>query len=303
MIDTSYEEVAKRTAKDTVFRDLFSEPEYLLQLYNCLHPEDKDTKAEDLEIVTLESVLTNQPYNDLGFLVGSRLVVLVEAQSTWSVNIALRCLMYMASTLSEYVQDTSQNYYGSRAVHIPKPELYMVYTGERKDKLEWISLAEEFLDGDSTFLECRVKVLYGENKGDIINQYVAFAHVIDDMVRRYGRTKRAVDETIRICRECMILEQYLTRREKEVIDIMMALFSQEKAIEMYGKEQKESGRAEGRIEGRVEGFAEGRAEERKELILNLFRNTDMSDSDISAVTRIPIEEIVSLRKASEAGEE
>lgn len=43
MIDTDYKEVAKRIAKDTVLRDLFFEPEYLLQLYNCQHPENTDT--------------------------------------------------------------------------------------------------------------------------------------------------------------------------------------------------------------------------------------------------------------------
>ena len=33
---------AKRTIKDSVFRNLFSQKEYLLQLYQALHPEDKN---------------------------------------------------------------------------------------------------------------------------------------------------------------------------------------------------------------------------------------------------------------------
>ena len=32
---------AKKTAKDSVFRDLFENPTYLLQLYQVLHPEDR----------------------------------------------------------------------------------------------------------------------------------------------------------------------------------------------------------------------------------------------------------------------
>lgn len=35
--------IAKRTAKDSVFTDLFGIPKYLLQLYQALHPEDKET--------------------------------------------------------------------------------------------------------------------------------------------------------------------------------------------------------------------------------------------------------------------
>lgn len=33
----------KYTAKDSVFRDIFEQPEYLLELYQALHTEDKET--------------------------------------------------------------------------------------------------------------------------------------------------------------------------------------------------------------------------------------------------------------------
>ena len=42
----------KHTAKDSVFTDLFSIPEYLLELYQVLHPEDKTTTVKDLKSVT-----------------------------------------------------------------------------------------------------------------------------------------------------------------------------------------------------------------------------------------------------------
>lgn len=41
---------SKFTAKDTVFKSLFSEPKYLLQLYQALHPEDTETTEDDLTI-------------------------------------------------------------------------------------------------------------------------------------------------------------------------------------------------------------------------------------------------------------
>ena len=70
----------KHSVKDTVFRDMFSKKKYLIQLYNALHPEDKTITQADLEIVTLQSILLNGIYNDLGFMVrGKQLMILVKA--------------------------------------------------------------------------------------------------------------------------------------------------------------------------------------------------------------------------------
>ena len=70
----------KYTVKDTVFRDMFSDKKYLIQLYQALHPDDKAITKDDLDIVTLQSILMNGIYNDLGFMVrGNQLMILVEA--------------------------------------------------------------------------------------------------------------------------------------------------------------------------------------------------------------------------------
>lgn len=70
----------KLAVKDTVFMDLFSQKKYLLQMYQALHPDDTTITADDLNIVTLKSILMNGIYNDLGFMVrGNQLLILVEA--------------------------------------------------------------------------------------------------------------------------------------------------------------------------------------------------------------------------------
>ncbi len=38
-----------RNTKDTVFGDLFSEPDYLFKLYKTLHPDDDIMTEKDLE--------------------------------------------------------------------------------------------------------------------------------------------------------------------------------------------------------------------------------------------------------------
>ena len=118
----------------------------------------------------------------------------------------------------------------------------------------------------------RAKILYGGDTRDIIGQYVRYCKVLDQQVRIYGRVKKAVVETLRICREENVLKEYLVTREKEVGDIMITLFSQERIQKIYEKELIESctaeamekgmekGRAEGMEKGRAEGMEKGRAE-------------------------------------------
>ena len=73
------EKIPKRRIKDSVFTDLFKDKKYLLQLYQALHPEDKDTTEEEIADVTIRHVLTEGDFNDFGFSVGNRLMVLVES--------------------------------------------------------------------------------------------------------------------------------------------------------------------------------------------------------------------------------
>ena len=112
-------------------------------------------------------------------------------------------------------------------------------------------------------------MLYGEGKDDIISQYVDFTKVYNEQVKLHGKTREAVLETIRICKDRNVLSEYLSGREKEVINIMMGLFDQEKAVEQFGNEKKEEGRTEGRAEGRIEGHAEGKLEGKKEAAINM----------------------------------
>lgn len=74
--------LVKRTIKDSVFTSLFKDKKYLIQLYRALHPEDTKTTEADLKDVTVSNVLVDDIYNDLGFMVGTTLMILIEAQST-----------------------------------------------------------------------------------------------------------------------------------------------------------------------------------------------------------------------------
>ena len=45
--------VMKRTIKDSVFTNLFKDKKYLIQLYQALHPDDKQTTEDDIKDITM----------------------------------------------------------------------------------------------------------------------------------------------------------------------------------------------------------------------------------------------------------
>ena len=223
----------KRKAKDSVFTHLFSEPKYLLELYKTLHPEDTEATESDIRDVTIQNVITDNMYNDLGFFVRDTLVILLEAQSTWSPNIVIRVLMYLVQTYNNYFTKNDIDLYANSKIKLPKPEMYVIYTGERKDKKAELSLAEEFFNGATDLqLNVKVKMLYGGQK-DIISQYVDFAKVCTDQVRKYGYTRKAIEEILRICIDKDVLAEYLKTREVEIMDIMTTLFDEDEVFRRY----------------------------------------------------------------------
>ena len=227
------EKEAKRTIKDSVFTNLFGDSKYLLQFYQAIHPEDKDVKEEELRTITLENILTDDIYNDLGFIKGDKIMILAEAQSTWTSNIIIRALEYLVNSYRRYFTENGMDLYQSKKVSLPKPELYVIYTGNRKKRPERITLSEEFFQGENTAIEVTVKMIYDGRKGDIINQYVTFTKILNEQIKLHGGTKKAILETIRICKDENILKEYLESRESEVVDIMMQLYDQEEIMRIH----------------------------------------------------------------------
>ena len=278
----------KRDIKDSVFTFLFSDIEYTKQLYLSLHPEDTDIRDEDFRLVTLENILAIGQYNDLGFQVRDKLILLVEAQSTFSPNIPLRMLMYLAKTYNEYIEEHQLSLYREKKVSIPRPELYVIYTGE-KEAPDILRLSDMYEGSGSADLT--VRVLRDGQPGDILSQYVDFCQVANEQVSLYGRTDEALMSTIQLCLEQGILVPFLDSRKKEVVDIMTMLFSQEKAWEMElaanARENREAGRVEGRVEGRMEAQADMlRRLLQKFSILEVSQIMGIPQSEIERLTKI-----------------
>lgn len=247
-----------RKSKDSVFTKLFSDTGNILELYKQLHPEDKTVTEKDIQLQTLSTVLINDIYNDLGFIVNengrAKLVMLVEAQSAWNPNMTLRMLLYLAETYRRYVKDSQQSEHSNSRVKLPKPELYVVYSGNRNVPDE-ISFKDDFFDGDSP-VDLRIKILSRTDE-TIYGQYIGFCKVYDEQRKQYDNSMRCIEETIRICLEKGYLMAFLSLYKREVVTMMSELFDEQVQREQYDAAIKKTYKDEGIAEGMEKGIAEG----------------------------------------------
>lgn len=253
----------RRAVKDSVFTCLFGQMEYALELYRSLHPEDTSVTEQDCEIVTLENVLTSDLYNDFGFRVRNMLLLLMEAQATFSPNVVLRIFLYLAETYKRYVEQYSLNLYGSSPVSIPRPELFVIYTGSKVEVPEMLRLSDLY-EGLGN-VEVEVKVLRRSGAGDILDQYGRFCEIADECRKLKGQSQEAVSELLRRCREEGVLTAFLADKEKEVSDIMATLFSQQKIWEIHDYNLAKEAEKKGLEKGLEKGMEKG-------MELNLLAN-------------------------------
>ena len=214
----------KRQSKNSVFVNFFKDEKNVLRMYQELHPEATDVTVEDIVIDTLESVIVNTLYNDLGFRGKDKYIFLVEAQSYWNENIALRILFYLIETLRRYINASGQSELDDKRIHLPTPELYVIYSGPGK-KPDVISLSEDFFGGSPDF-ELKVHVLSEVDK-TLSGQYIGFCKVFDEQRKLHEDGMTVARETYRLCIENDYLSEFMKAHEQEVIDMMYELFDEE----------------------------------------------------------------------------
>lgn len=107
-----------RTYKSRIFAMLFSDRNELLKLYNAINGTSYDD-PDLLQINILENAVYMSMQNDVSFIIELGLN-LYEHQSTYSPNLPVRYLLYVADVYSDYTKD--MNLYGTKAVKLPLDE-------------------------------------------------------------------------------------------------------------------------------------------------------------------------------------
>ena len=242
------EQGVKHTVFDSVFKDLFADLNNVRAVYMKLHPQDVDVTVDDIKIKTLKTILMQGIVNDLSFTVRNKLLMMLEAQTNWSRNIAFRLFEYAAKTLENYVKQTEQDVYSDKLLELPTIELYVLYTGNasEEEKMDYLSFADLYAKGNNEFIDIRVKVIYGDDGSDVLCQYAEFVRVLHMCFAKFGRTEKAVKEAIRICKDKDVLRQYLTEKEAEVVSVMQMLFDQDYIWDVHVKSEVRQAREEER---------------------------------------------------------
>ena len=287
-----------RKYKDSVFVDLFSEDEKakenFLSLYNALHGT-KLTAVGKLKNIRLEQVLYMAFYNDVSYLVDNRIIVLAEHQSTINPNMPLRCLEYIGRLYETLFE--SKEKYSRKLLNIPTPEFYVFYNGEEpypSDKI--LKLSEAFIErGTETNLELTVKVINinRQNRHPVLEncQTIQEYSIFVETVRKWKEIdpQNGFEKAVEECIENNILREYLKRKTKEVINMLLAEYDYETDIAVQRAEEREIAFAEGIEQGISQGAYQTKLETAK-----AFKQFGFDIDKIAEGTGLSIEEIKAL---------
>ena len=275
------------TLKDSLFIDLFSDKMRLIQLYKSLIDDERQINPEDIEILTIQNIILRGIYNDLGFRVKDEIIILMEAQTTYTTNIVLRILFYLSETLKNYIIDSSENknlneLYNTKPRIIPKIKLFVVYTGDKIMQDHDLHLKDVMVENDIiSDIDMKVRVLCTGNKKSILGQYILFTQIYTKQKKECKDIETAVKNTIEICMNDEILKEYLEYRKMEVQEMITAFTTQEEAFESFLKDEVKRGRKEGEEKGKID------------TLINFFKNGIGLDV-ISKGLGMSIEEVKSI---------
>jgi hypothetical protein len=294
-----------REYKASVFSLLFSDPVILRELYSALEgvPLPPDVP---ITINTLEGALYMKRLNDLSFIVGEKLVILIEQQSTINPNMPLRLLMYIARVYEKIVE--TKDVYARGLIKIPRPEFIVLYNGPdtcEPGGFTWdtqeLKLSTAFEDASALGVDISTPpplelsvVVYNINQGhnkatlqksETLNGYSAFINKVREIDRELDDLAAALKKAVEYCIDRNILKEFLESHASEVINMLFAEWKDEEALEYRYNE------------GRREGINIGRNEGRNESAGNMLRD-NVPPAKVAQYTGLPLETIRDLARST-----
>ena len=260
---------ANRKYKDSVFVDLFSEDEKakenFLSLYNALHGTNLQLSCP-VENIRLDNIMYMNIINDVSCLVDDKIIVLAEHQSTVNENMPLRFLQYIAR-LYEKLQKPTDRYLRTLS-KIPTPEFYVFYNGiEDYPETTVLKLSNAFITKPEQMpLELTVQVLNINNdKGGKIlktcktlDEYSLFVEEV--RLQTQLDPENGFTNAVKICIEKGILKEYLQRKAREVINMLIAEYDYDTDIAVQRAEAGKIAFTQGISQGISQGSLQAKLE-------------------------------------------
>ncbi len=218
-----------------------------------MHDTQLDSSTE-LKPLRLEHIMYMSFCNDVSCLIDNKIIVLAEHQSTINANMPIRFLEY-AARLYEQIQNPRDRYLRTLK-EIPTPEFYVFYNGEEKYPANSIlKLSDAFIDKPAKIsLELIVQVIninYGKANKIIgsckpLEEYTLFVEAVRRHIKLDPESgfKNAIQECIRN----NILKEYLQRKSKEVMNMLIAEYDYDTDIEVQREEAMRAGSHQAKLE-------------------------------------------------------
>ena len=250
-----------RKYKDSVFTDLFGSDrdakKNFLDLYNALSGNSYSLDRVTMERKVIEQSLYKTFNNDVSWMIDGRLIVLVEHQSTVNNNMPFRCLEYVTRIYETIVPVKKR--YAEKVYKIPNPDFYVVYVGkDRMPREQELRLSDAFYEKDSSRLDLVVKVknctdpklLPTAKNCAILEEYCRFIEIVEGTYsKRFPRRsfKRAIEKAVREG----VLSDYLSRKTREVTNMLCAKYDYKMDIAVKQEEAFEDGMEQRAVENAV----------------------------------------------------
>lgn len=250
MRKTNQNQQIKREVKDRIFRFLFErDKENLLQLYNALNGTNY-RDASQLQVVTIENAVYVTMKNDLAFVIAGTLN-LYEHQSTYSPNMPIRFLIYLAKEYQTLVEQAESSLYGTKKIILPTPQCVVLYNGEREMPEETILRLSDMFENKKSEadIELKVRMLninHGHNKGlmekcKTLKEYAEFVNISRKYIKEKNERTEAINQAIDYCITHNILSEFLKTYRVEVLGMLLEEFDAEKYERTIRKEGIDKG--------------------------------------------------------------
>ena len=300
--EQSNDVTANRNYKDTVFSLLFNHKEPALSALNAIARTDFPPETP-VEIVTLDNALYKNRINDLAFLVGNMLIVLIEHQSTKSENITLRFLLYVTKEYEKLFQGDDAIYSERKAVTVPRPVFIVLYNGT--DKMDAVStkrLSELYPPIDEAILSMPgmpglelTATIYNINapeNADMVrrSEYLHGYVYLIERVRKHQSAGQIIELAIKNAiietKKAGLIVDFLVNHESEVINMLFYEYDREKDL-AYRK-----------MEGIQIGEEQGDKKRQKAVAFKMLRRNKPIE-EILEFSELPLTEVLSIKKELE----
>ena len=232
--------------KDAVFRSYFKDKHRVLSLYRAVSGDNSLTE-DDIELNDLAEALVNGKRNDVSFISGNKLIVLIEHQSTINYNMPLRFLSYLSKFYNKLTLTKAT--YSKNRILLPSPQFYVFYNGrDGAEEISEMKLEDAFSDPNPVItLKVQSFDIKYERNSRLLNDcqeimyYSLFVSKVEEYKTPEITAEQAVLRAVNYCIEHDVMKEFMEEHRQEVVNMFTEEWNIEEAKRVVAEEAEAKG--------------------------------------------------------------